>query len=249
MTELAGVRYRWLTFFSQRLPGTPSSRLKAKSMRPAEAMDENPQNVMAMATPTARRPPRLVRPAPRFCSRMYCDAATPPLLARTSAGRGHLQGQRHEDDVAGDRGHGHRQEHAPGRRPAGDDRLLGHVGRRVVPGVGPLRLEQAQRERARDTERNDLFPRCSVGDAPAGAIVNRKPMSWVGWCPEGEERDGDRDHEEDVPPHRQVVHERHDPRARHVEDRSRSAIRTPVIQIAFWTPSVSALGSNPRRGD
>src|SRR5258706_1412493 len=49
-TALLGVRQRLLTFLSQPLPGNPSSRLKANSMRPAEAIDEKPQKVIANAT-------------------------------------------------------------------------------------------------------------------------------------------------------------------------------------------------------
>ena len=86
MTELLGVRQRLLTLFSQPLPGRPSSRLNANSIRPAEAIEEKPQNVIANATPAARSPPRALRPAPRFCSRMYWTPPPPPLLARTSAG-------------------------------------------------------------------------------------------------------------------------------------------------------------------
>ena len=75
MTALLGVRQRLLTFLSQPLPGSPSSRLNANSIRPAEAIEEKPQNVIAKATPAARRPPSELRPAPRLDSRMYCDAA------------------------------------------------------------------------------------------------------------------------------------------------------------------------------
>ena|SRR5438132_2936623 len=49
--EFEGVRYRCDTFFSQPEPGTPSSRLKAKSIRPAEATDDRVQNDMAIAIP------------------------------------------------------------------------------------------------------------------------------------------------------------------------------------------------------
>jgi hypothetical protein len=59
-----------LTFLSQRLPGTPSSRLNAKSIRPADAIDEKPQNVIAMAMPAASRPPSDDRPVPRLAPRM-----------------------------------------------------------------------------------------------------------------------------------------------------------------------------------
>src|SRR5260221_12554805 len=86
MTELLGVRKRGLTCLSHLLPGRPSSRLKAKSIRPAEAIDEKPQKVMANATPAASRPPSWLRPAPRLDSRMYWTPPPPPLLARTSAG-------------------------------------------------------------------------------------------------------------------------------------------------------------------
>ena len=51
---LAGVRYRCETFFSQREPGMPSSRLKAYSIRPAEAIEDSPQKAMAMPMPAAR---------------------------------------------------------------------------------------------------------------------------------------------------------------------------------------------------
>src|SRR5829696_9950419 len=85
-TALLGVRQRLLTRFSQPLPGMPSSRLKAKSIRPADAIDEKPQKVMAKATPADRIPPSAERPAPRFDSRMYWTPPPPPLLASTSAG-------------------------------------------------------------------------------------------------------------------------------------------------------------------
>ena len=48
-TAFAGVRYRCETFLSQPEPGTPSSRLNANSIRPAEAIDEKPQKVIAIA--------------------------------------------------------------------------------------------------------------------------------------------------------------------------------------------------------
>src|SRR5690349_1360464 len=85
-TEIDGVRNRGLTFLSQRLPGTPSSRLNAKSIRPAEAIDEKPQKVIATAIPTASRPPSSLRPAPRLMPRMYATPPPPVLLANTSAG-------------------------------------------------------------------------------------------------------------------------------------------------------------------
>ena len=85
-TAMDGVRNRVLTFFSQRLPGTPSSRLNANSIRPAEAIEEKPQNVIAMAIPAARRPPSWLSPAPRLASRMYATPPPPVLFARTSAG-------------------------------------------------------------------------------------------------------------------------------------------------------------------
>ena len=44
-------------FFSQPEPGRPSSRLKANSIRPADATDDRPQNAIAIAMPAARMPP------------------------------------------------------------------------------------------------------------------------------------------------------------------------------------------------
>src|SRR4051812_2389857 len=86
MTALLGVRQRLLTFLIQRLPGRPSSRLNAYSIRPADAIEEKPQNVIAKAPPAASSPPSAPRPAPRFCSRMYWTPNPPGLLATTSAG-------------------------------------------------------------------------------------------------------------------------------------------------------------------
>jgi len=57
---LAGVRKRCETFFSQPEPGRPSSRLNAKSIRPADATDDRPQNAIAIAMPAARIPPTVV---------------------------------------------------------------------------------------------------------------------------------------------------------------------------------------------
>ena len=73
-SELAGVRYLWLTRLSQPEPGIPSSRLKAKSIRPAAATDDRPQNHMAIAIPAARRSPS----CPRLYSRMAITATPPP---------------------------------------------------------------------------------------------------------------------------------------------------------------------------
>src|SRR3989304_5082682 len=61
ISEFAGVRYLCETFFNQPEAGSPSSRLKAKSMRPAEAIDDRPQKAMAMAMPADRMSPRLPR--------------------------------------------------------------------------------------------------------------------------------------------------------------------------------------------
>ena len=57
ISEFAGVRYVWDTFLSQPDPGRPSSRLKAYSIRPAEATDERPQNAIAIAMPAASTSP------------------------------------------------------------------------------------------------------------------------------------------------------------------------------------------------
>src|SRR5215213_785488 len=57
ISELAGVRYRWDTFFSQSEPGRPSSRLKANSIRPAEATEDRPQKAIAIAMPALRTSP------------------------------------------------------------------------------------------------------------------------------------------------------------------------------------------------
>ena len=66
------------------------------------------------------------------------------------------------------------------------------------------------------------------------------------WLPNANSASGDRGDEADVPPHRQVVHERDDARAGDVERRSRSAIRMPiVIQMAFRTPDVSTFWIDP----
>ena len=48
----------------------PSSRLKANSIRPAEATDDRPQNAMAMAIPASNRSPR-PKPAMMIESRLY----------------------------------------------------------------------------------------------------------------------------------------------------------------------------------
>src|SRR5437773_4069455 len=49
-----GVRYRCDTFLSQADPGTPSSRLKAKSIRPAEATEERVQKDIAIDRKSTR---------------------------------------------------------------------------------------------------------------------------------------------------------------------------------------------------
>ena len=70
VSALAGVRKRCETFFSQREPGIPSSRLNANSIRPAAATDDSPQKAIAMAMPAASRSPT---PKPRMTmlSRLY----------------------------------------------------------------------------------------------------------------------------------------------------------------------------------
>ena len=217
-TAMDGVRKRVLTFFSQRLPGTPSSRLNANSIRPAEAIDEKPQNVIAMAMPGGEQATELVRARRRgSASRMYATPPPPVLLARTSAGVGHLERQGDEHDVAEDRRHGDRQEDAPGGRGPGLDGLLGHVGRGVVAGVRPLRLEQAQRERAGDPERDDVRPRRAVRVGARRRDWEQEVDRVRRLRAEREQGDGDRDDEADVPPHRDVVHGRHDLRAGDVE--------------------------------
>jgi hypothetical protein len=49
--------------------------------------------------------------------------------------------QAEQDDVADDGRDRHRDEDAPRARKPGADRFLGHVGRGVVAGEGPLRLQ------------------------------------------------------------------------------------------------------------
>ena len=75
VSALAGVRNRCETFFSQPDPGMPSSRLKANSIRPADATDERPQKHMAIAMPP---PSMAARPASRFSFRVYRTAAPSP---------------------------------------------------------------------------------------------------------------------------------------------------------------------------
>ena len=84
------------------------------------------------------------------------DAATEVVLAyvagvvercREQRGQARQVGRQGEqEDEADDRRHGDRQEDAPRARDARAERLLGDVGRRVVAGVRPVRLEQREEE-------------------------------------------------------------------------------------------------------
>ena len=70
---------------SQRDPGIPSSRLKAKSIRPAAASDDRPQNHIAIAMPADRRSPSCAEVVDE--DRDDGDAAAEVVLAGAGQGR------------------------------------------------------------------------------------------------------------------------------------------------------------------
>src|SRR3972149_5142447 len=58
ISEFAGVRFLCETFFNQPEAGSPSSRLKAKSMRPAEGIDDRAPKAQAVGVAAGREAPR-----------------------------------------------------------------------------------------------------------------------------------------------------------------------------------------------
>jgi len=73
--------------------------------------------------------------------------------------------QAKEDDVANHGRNRHGDEDAPGARESGADRLFGDVGRGVVPGEGPLGLQEGEHEGERQ------------GIADCGAEVEAPPKT------------------------------------------------------------------------
>ncbi len=135
-----------------------------------------------------------------------------------------MRHQPEENDVADHGGDGDRDEDAPCARKSGADRLLGHVGRRVVAGVGPLRLQQREeeRERQRIAGGGAEVERAAEDGGAARRVLRRdreRAEGGVGLAgADQEERADDHQHGADVPPHRRVVQHRHDPDAGDVQD-------------------------------
>ena len=136
-----------------------------------------------------------------------------------------MRRQGDQEDVADDGGYGHGQEHAPGARDAGADGLLRHVGGGVVPGVGPVGLQQREEEgedhriRRRGAVLQVHEPQVVV---PAAGRVERLDLEEVQprrvrLADEDDQHD-DSGHDDDVPPDADLVEQRDEADAGDVEE-------------------------------